>query len=271
MSPQESLLRKENELLLTQYDHLSTRLDDALKVLDDIQQRDENLYRVIFQARSIPEAVRKSGFGGTNRYEHLSNLSISDQIVETTKKMDMLTKQMYVQSNSLEELLSMGKNLEARSRCVPSIQPVANKNLKHTASGYGMRIDPIYHMLRFHAGMDFSVPTGTPIHATGDGQVVFSGWRQGYGNCIIIDHDHGYQTVYAHQSRNLARVGQSVVRGQTIGLSGNTGKSTGPHLHYEVLLNGRPDNPAKYFYQDLTPDEYDEMLRIAANHGQVMD
>lgn len=270
-SPMESLLQKENKLLKTQYDVLSLQLDDALTVLDDIQQRDEKLYRAIFQARTIPESVRKSGFGGANRYEYLMDISNSELVVETTMKMDILKKQLYIQSNSLEELISMGKSLEDRSRCVPAIQPVSNKDLKRTASGYGMRIDPIYRTLRFHAGMDFSAPTGTEIYATGDGEVIFSGWKQGYGNCIIVDHGYDFKTLYGHQSKNLVRVGQKVTRGEVIGLVGNTGKSTGPHLHYEVLLHGKPDNPAKYYFKDLTPEEYDQMIQIAENHGQVMD
>ena len=143
-SPVESLLKKENKLLQTQYEVLSLRLNNALEVLDDIQQRDENLYRAIFQAESIPESVRKSGFGGTNRYEHLMNLSNPELVVSTTRKMDMLSKQLYVQSNSLEELITLGKNQEERSKCIPAIQPIANKDLKRTASGYGVRIDPIY-------------------------------------------------------------------------------------------------------------------------------
>lgn len=270
-SPMESLLQKENKLLKTQYDVLSLQLDDALSVLDDIQQRDEKLYRAIFQAQTIPESVRKSGFGGTNRYEYLMNVSNSELVVETTMKMDILKKQLYIQSNSLEDLISMGKTLEDRSRCVPAIQPVANKDLKRTASGYGMRIDPIYRTLRFHSGMDFSAPVGTEIYATGDGKVIFSGWKQGYGNCIIIDHGYNFKTLYGHQSKNMVRVGQKVTRGEIIGLVGNTGKSTGPHLHYEVLLSDKPDNPAKYYFKDLTPQEYDQMIQIAENHGQVMD
>ena len=270
-SPMESLLQKENRLLQTQYEVLELQLNDALGVLDDIQQRDENLYRAIFQARSIPESVRKSGFGGTNRYEYLTSLNNSELVIETTKKLDMLKKQLYVESNSLEELISMGKNLEDRSRCVPAIQPVSNKDLKRTASGYGMRIDPIYRTLRFHAGMDFSAPTGTDIYATGDGEVIFAGWKQGYGNCVIVDHGYDFKTLYGHMDKYLVRVGQVVARGETIGLVGSTGKSTGPHLHYEVLLHNKPDNPAKYYFKDLTPEEYDQMLQMAENHGQVMD
>ena len=230
-SPVESLLKKENKLLQTQYEVLSLRLNNALEVLDDIQQRDENLYRAIFQAESIPESVRKSGFGGTNRYEHLMNLSNPELVVSTTRKMDMLSKQLYVQSNSLEELITLGKNQEERSKCIPAIQPIANKDLKRTASGYGVRIDPIYRTPRFHSGMDFS----------------------------------------ANLSKFRARVGQKVKRGEVIGEVGNTGKSTGPHLHYEVIVRGKYDNPSKYYYMDLTPEEYDRMIQIAENHGQVMD
>jgi murein DD-endopeptidase MepM/ murein hydrolase activator NlpD len=270
-SPMESLLRKENELLQTQYDVLSLQLGNAFEVLDDIQQRDEKLYRAIFQARTIPESVRKSGFGGTNRYEYLTGMSNSELMIETTRKMDILKKQMYIQSHSLDELIEMGKNLEERNRCIPAIQPVSNKDLKHTASGYGMRIHPIYHTYRFHSGMDFSAPVGTDIYATGDGVVIFSGWKQDYGNCIIIDHGFGFKTLYGHQQRNIVRMGQHVKRGEIIGYVGNTGRSTGPHLHYEVIVRDKHDNPAKYYFKDLSPEEYDQMIRIAENHGQVMD
>ncbi|WP_102407139.1 M23 family metallopeptidase [Parabacteroides bouchesdurhonensis] len=270
-SPMESQLRKENKLLQTQYEVLSLRLTNALEILDDIQQRDENLYRAIFQAESIPESVRKSGFGGSNRYEHLMNLSNPELIVSTTQKMDMLRKQLYIEANSLEELIKMGKNLEDRSKCIPAIQPIANKDLRRTASGYGVRIDPIYRTPRFHAGMDFSAKVGTEIYATGNGVVTFAGWKQGYGNCLMIDHGYGYQTLYGHMSKFKARVGQKVTRGEIIGEVGNTGKSTGPHLHYEVMVHGKHDNPSKYYYMDLTPEEYDRMIQIAENHGQVMD
>lgn len=270
-SPKETLLIKENKLLQTQYEILSLRLNDALAVLTDIQQRDENLYRAIFQAESIPESIRKSGFGGTNRYEHLTNLPNSELIVATTQKMDILRKQLYIQSNSLEELINIGKTQEERLMCLPAIQPISNKDLTRTASGYGMRIDPIYRTRRFHSGMDFSAKTGTDIYATGNGVVTFSGWKQGYGNCLIIDHGFGYQTLYGHMQKFKARVGQKVKRGETIGYVGNTGKSTGPHLHYEVIVRGKYDNPAKYYFMDLTPEEYDRMIQIADNHGQVMD
>lgn len=270
-SPMESQLQKENKLLQTQYEVLSLRLTTALEVLDDIQQRDENLYRAIFQAESIPESVRKSGFGGSNRYEHLMNLSNPELVVSTTQKMDILRKQLYIQSNSLEELINMGKNQEERSKCIPAIQPISNKDLTRTASGYGMRIDPIYRTPRFHAGMDFSAKVGTEIYATGNGVVTFAAWKQGYGNCLVIDHGYGFETLYGHMSKYKVRVGQKVTRGEVVGEVGNTGKSTGPHLHYEVMVRGKHDNPSKYYYMDLTPEEYDRMIQIAENHGQVMD
>lgn len=270
-SPVETELKKENKLLQTQYEVLSLRLSSAMDALEDIQQRDENLYRAIFQTESIPESVRKSGFGGTDRYDHLQNLNNAELVVSTTRKMDILSKQLYVQSNSLEELIGIGKRQKERSFCVPAIQPIANKDLKRTASGYGMRIDPVYHVRRFHAGMDFSAETGTDIYATGNGKVTFSARRQGYGLCIIIDHGFGYKTLYAHLSKLHKRVGQKVARGEVIGLVGNTGKSTGSHLHYEVILHGRHQNPANYYFMDLTPEEYDKMIQLAENHGQVMD
>lgn len=270
-SPMESRMQKENKLLQTQYEVLSLRLNEALGVLEDIQQRDESLYRSIFQAESIPESIRKSGFGGSNRYEHLTTLSNPELVISTTQKMDMLSKQLYIQSNSLEELINLGKGQEERLKCIPAIQPISNKDLRRTASGYGFRIDPIYRTPKFHSGMDFSAKTGTEIYATGNGTVTYAAWKQGYGNCIIIDHGYGYQTLYGHMSKYNARVGQKVNRGEIIGYVGNTGKSTGSHLHYEVIVHGQHDNPSKYYFMDLSPEEYDQMIQIAENHGQVMD
>ncbi|MDR1114843.1 MAG: M23 family metallopeptidase [Tannerella sp.] len=270
-SPMEALLRKENRLLQTQYDLLLKELGRATDVLEDLQERDEHLYRAIFHADSIPMSIRKSGFGGSNRYEHLKGLTNSDLVVETTKRMDILKKQLYIQSNSLEELIALGKDMESKIRCIPAIQPVANKDLKRMASGYGMRIDPVYHIPKFHSGMDFSANIGTEIYATGDGMVIQASWKQGYGNCVIIDHGYDYRTLYGHIDKYKVRVGQKVLRGEIIATVGNTGKSKGPHLHYEVIYKGRHDNPANYYFQDLSPEEYDRMLQMAENHGQVMD
>ena len=270
-SPMEALLRKENNLLRTQYDLLQMEISQANLVLEDLIQRDENLYRAVFNADSIPMSIRKSGFGGSNRYEHLRGLTNSDLIVEATQKMDILKKQIYIQSNSLEELIAMGKDQHNRLRCIPAIQPVSNKDLKRTVGAFGMRIDPIYREPRFHSGMDFSADIGTEIYATGDGTVTHVERRPGYGNCVVIDHGYNYKTLYGHIDKFKVRAGQKVTRGEVIATVGNTGKSVGPHLHYEVFYKGKHDNPAKYYFQDLTPEEYDQLIHIANNYGHVMD
>jgi len=270
-SPKEVEQKKENRLIRAQFELLSKRMDEVSLVIKDIQQRDDNLYRAIFHADPIPSTIRNSGFGGVGRYDYLLELPNPDLIVQTTQKMDLLSKQIYIQSKSFDAIVEMAKQQKDRLLHIPSIQPVANKDLSKVASGYGMRIDPIYGTMRFHAGMDFAAKTGTDIYATGNGTVIYADWKQGYGKCIIIDHGFGYQTLYAHMDEYKARVGQKVIRGEKIGEVGNTGKSTGSHLHYEVHVKGRPDNPAKYYFMDLSPAEYDQMLQIAANHGQVMD
>lgn len=270
-SPGENALQKENQAIRTQYNILSKRMDEVSNVLNDMQQRDDNLYRAIFHADPINSSIRNSGVGSLGRYDHLMELSNPELIVQTAKKMDFIAKQLYVQSNSFDEIVSLAKNQKDRLKHIPSIQPIPDRYLKQVASGYGTRIDPIYGTARFHAGMDFAAQTGTPVYATGDGTVTLADWQQGYGKCIIIDHGYGFQTVYAHLNDYKVRQGQKVTRGERIGDVGNTGKSTGSHLHYEVHVKGKPDNPAKYYFMDLSPAEYDKMLRIAANHGQVMD
>jgi hypothetical protein len=269
-SPMETMLRKENQLLQTHYDMLRMDLNSVSEVLEDLMLRDEKLYRAVLQADSIPMSIRKSGFGGSNRYDYLKGLSNSDLIVETAMKMDMLKKQLYIQSNSFEELVNLGKDLDNKLLCIPAIQPVSNKDLKRMASGFGVRKDPFTHVPTFHTGMDFTAERGTDIYATGNGKVVYVGWKQGYGNCVIIDHGYDYQTLYGHIDRYRVRAGQTVTRGDVIATVGHTGRSKAPHLHYEVIFQNRPINPVNY-YQDLTPDEYDQMLQLAANHGQVLD
>ena len=270
-SPSEKELRIENSRLLAQYNVLSRRLDEALNVMQGIQQRDDNLYRVVLQADPVADAVRKAGYGGTNRYEDLMDLANADLVVNTTQKMDLLNRQLYIQSKSFDEIVDLCKNHDEMLKCIPAIQPVSNKNLKQTASGYGYRIDPIYKTTKFHSGMDFSANIGTPVYATGDGRVIKVGWESGYGKLIKVDHGFGYVTWYAHLNNYKVRVGQRVVRGEVIGEVGNTGKSTGPHLHYEVHLKGKVVNPVNYYFMDLSAEDYDKMIEIAANHGKVFD
>ena len=270
-SPSEKELRIENSRLLAQYNVLSRRLDEALNVMQGIQQRDDNLYRVVLQADPVADAVRKAGYGGTNRYEDLMDLANADLVVNTTQKMDVLNRQLYIQSKSFDEVVDLCKNNDEMLKCIPAIQPVSNKNLKQTASGYGYRIDPIYKTTKFHSGMDFSANIGTPVYATGDGRVVKVGWESGYGKLIKIDHGFGYMTWYAHLNDYNVRVGQKVVRGEVIGKVGNTGKSTGPHLHYEVHVKGKVVNPVNYYFMDLSAEDYDKMIELAANQGKVFD
>ena len=270
-SPSEKELRKVNSQLVAQYNVLSHRLDEALEVMNDIQQRDDNLYRVIMQSEPVDPAIRQAGYGGTNRYEALVNLPNAELVVQTTQKLDVFDRQLYVQSKSFDDVVELLKNHEERILCVPAIQPISNKDLKQTASGYGTRIDPIYGAPKFHAGMDFSASPGTDVYATGNGVVEKAGWETGYGNTIVIDHGFGYKTLYAHlRSINVKR-GVKVVRGEVIGGVGSTGKSTGPHLHYEVHLKGKVVNPVNYYFMDLSAEDYDKMIQIAANHGKVYD
>lgn len=270
-SPSEKELRIENSRLLAQYNVMSRQLDESLDILQDIQQRDDNLYRVIFQADPISSAIRKAGYGGTNRYEELMTLVNSKLVINTAQKIDLLNKQLYIQSKSFDDVVEMCRNQDEMLKCIPAIQPVSNKHLRHTASGYGVRIDPIYNTLRFHGGMDFSAPIGTDVYATGDGVVTKMGWQTGYGNTIEIDHGFGYRTLYAHLHEFRTRVGKRVVRGEVIAGVGNTGKSTGPHLHYEVHQKGQRVNPINFYFMDLSAEDYDRMIQIAANHGKVFD
>lgn len=264
-------LQNENSRLVAQYNILSQRLDNAMEVLEGIQQRDDNMYRAILNSEPVSKVARNAGYGGTNRYDELMDMSNAQLVVETTQKMDMLSKQMYVQIKSFDELVKISQEQEERLRCLPAIQPIANRDLKRTASGYGYRIDPIYNVRKFHEGMDFSCDVGTPVYATANGIVTLAKWRQGYGWTVEIDHGYNYLTRYAHLKEFKVKPGQRVVRGEQIALSGNTGKSSGPHLHYEVIEKGRHVNPINFYFMDLDADGYDEMLRMAENHGKIYD
>lgn len=264
-SPRESQLKKDNKLLLTQYEVLSKRIAENQKVLDDLQERDDQLYRAIFNADPIPESVRRQGYGGTNRYESLLDMPNSDMVITTTSKLDMMTKELYVQSNSYDELTELIKTKEERMKNIPAILPLSGKDMKRISSGFGMRIHPLYGVPRFHSGIDLNAEMGSPIYATGNGVIESSQWDGGYGNCVVIDHGFGYKSLYSHCKDLLVKPGQKVSRGQKIATVGMTGVATGYHVHYEVLVKGKHDNPAKYFFMDLSPEEYDEMLFISEN------
>ncbi|MDL2290277.1 M23 family metallopeptidase [Paludibacteraceae bacterium OttesenSCG-928-F17] len=270
-SPREKQLRRANNQLLAQYKILDRQLDEYQTILSDIQQRDDNLYRVIFQAEPIPLSVRTSITPNIEYYENLQKQTNAQIIVATTKKLNEIKKQLYVQSKSFDEVVELTKENETRLAHIPAIQPVLNKDLRRVASGYGWRVDPVYGTRRHHNGMDFSAPIGTDVFATGNGQIVNAGWQQGFGNTVEIDHGFGYLTVYAHLSKVNVRKGQKVSRGDVIGLVGNTGKSTGPHLHYEVHYKGKIMNPQNYYFLDLSPEEYDLMVELSNNSGQMFD
>ncbi|MDR1526391.1 MAG: peptidoglycan DD-metalloendopeptidase family protein [Dysgonamonadaceae bacterium] len=264
-SPKEQQLKKDNKLLLTQYQLLSKRIDENEKILSELQRRDDDFYRVMFNVDPIPSSVRKPGVGGTNRYEHLLTVPNAHWVIATTAKLDMMTKQLYVQSNSYDELAGLIKTKEERIKNIPAIMPLSAKQKKGTSSGFGMRLHPIYGNLRMHTGIDLNANVGTPIYATGGGVVESADWKGGYGYAVVIDHGFGYKTLYGHCNKMIVRPGQKVVRGQEIAKVGTTGDATGPHVHYEVLVKGEPDNPAKYFFMDLTPEEYAQMLFEAEN------
>ncbi len=270
-TPSVADLTNENSKLRSQYSVLSRRVDEAMFVLHDIEQRDDNLYRVLLEADPISEAIRSAGYSGTNRYAELVNLQNAELVVNTAKKVDLLSKRLFLQTKSFDEIVELSKEQETKLSCIPAIQPVSNKNLKRTASGYGYRIDPIYHTRKFHYGMDFACDTGTPVYATGDGVVVYAKWSTGYGNLVEIDHGFGYLTRYAHLSVIDVKNWQKVTRGEVIAKVGSTGKSTGPHLHYEVLLNKKNVNPVNYYFMDLDAEQYELMIQIAENHGKVFD
>ena len=264
-------LRTENARLQSQYAVLSQRLTEAMEVMEDIRQRDDNLYRVMFMAEPISDGVRNANYAATNRYKAYENMDNAELVIATTQKMDQLSRQLYIQSQSFDEMVDYYRNHEDMLQHLPAIQPVANKDLKRTASGYGYRVHPIYQTRIFHKGMDFACDMGTPIYATADGVVKNARYEKGYGYIITLDHGYGYETRYAHLKSFKVRAGQKVVRGETIALSGNSGRSSGPHVHYEVLLKGRPVNPANYYFMDLDAEQYDEMIRMAENHGKVLD
>lgn len=274
-TPRTKALQRENQELLSQYELLLKDLEKVENVLADLQQRDDNIYRVIFETDPIPSTIRKAGFGGTNKYSQLERMSNSALVVEAARKLDILSKEAYIQSKSFDEVMKLALNKEDMLASIPAIQPITNKDLKRTASGWGYRIHPIYKVRKMHWGMDFTAPVGTPVYATGNGKVVeIAGSVPGYtefGKYVKINHGYGYETVYGHLSKYNVKPGQEVKRGDIIGFVGNTGASTAPHLHYEVHKDGQRVNPALYYFKDLTADEYDKMIAISSNIGQTLD
>lgn len=271
-SPKEALLRRENRQLLVQYELINQHLTELELALGDVRRRDDNIYRVIFEADPVPEHMRQAGTGGINRYRDLAGYVSAELITQTRQRLDRISRQLVVQSKSLDDVAVLVLNKQEMLAAIPSIQPIPNKDLTQAAGGFGWRIHPIHKIQKFHAGMDFTAKPGTPIYATGDGTVSLAEYAtNGYGLHVVIDHGFGYSTLYAHLSKLEVRRGQKLKRGDVIGLVGNTGLSVGPHLHYEVHKSGNPVDPANYYFNDLTPEEYARLLEISRTGGQTLD
>ncbi len=271
-TPKEIAQAREIDNYQLQYEQLNRKMQQIESVLDNLQDRDNQIYRVIFEANPISEDVRKAGFGGVNRYADLEGFENSELVVSTTKRMEILSKQVVVQSKSLDEIQRMALDKEVLLSAIPSIQPINNEDLRRMASGYGWRTDPFTKTRRKHKGMDFSAPTGTPIYATSDGKVIrVDGRAPGYGKHIRIDHGFGYVTLYAHLSKYNVRRGQEVKRGDVIGFVGNTGRSVAPHLHYEIRKDGVAVNPINFYYGDLNTEEFNALLEAANRENQSLD
>ena len=277
----ESKLENENESLMTTIKYQQKLIDEELKnmelVLSDMQNRDDNIYRVYFEAEPIPSSIRNAGYGGSNRYSNLKDMAFSEMVTNTAKQIDALSKRMYIQSKSFDEVVNMAKDKNKMLASIPSIQPIANKDLKRMVSGFGMRTHPIYKTKRMHAGIDFTALVGTPIYATGDGVVLKSTYAKGgYGRYVVIEHGYGYRTLYAHMNQSYVKKGQIITRGDTIGTVGSSGLSAGPHLHYEIHKKENDDswkkvNPALFFYNDLSAEEYTQLIEIASRKNQSFD
>lgn len=271
-TPGEKIQKRENKQLLYQYELLNQKVEKMEQSMDEIQQHDDNIYRLIFGIDPVSENVRKAGVGGSNPYKELEQYSKSDLLIETSKKIDNLTRRMVVQTESYDNIMKLVQDKEKFLASIPAISPIADRNLKRFASGYGYRIHPIYRTLKMHKGIDLTAPTGTKVYATGGGKVISAGYATGgYGIKVIIDHGYGYKTLYAHLNKVNVKVGKRVARGDVIGEVGSTGRSTAPHLHYEVRKNDQTENPVNYYYTDLTPEEYEEMINVSSQMTMSFD
>ncbi|TWI03386.1 peptidase M23-like protein [Flavobacterium tiangeerense] len=271
-TPKDRLQAREIENLKLNYAILNKKMDQVNGALDAIEERDNNVYRVYFNKTAIPDSIRKAGFQGKNRYELLEGYNNSQLVINTTKRIDVMSKQLAIQSKSLDEILKLAAAKSEFLSAIPAIQPVRNENLKHMASGFGYRTDPFTKARKMHEGMDFTAKSGTPIYATGDGVVAKAdNTASGYGNHIVIRHGFGYETLYAHLSKYNTRAGQRVKRGDIIGYVGSTGRSEAPHLHYEVLKDKKVVNPLNFYYGNISAVEYVAISQLANQENQSLD
>jgi murein DD-endopeptidase MepM/ murein hydrolase activator NlpD len=259
-SPKEKGLKRQISELKVNYQIVNEELHKIETILQDLQERDDNIYRTIFEAEPVHSSIREAGSGGSDQYRNLKKLENSELVISVKSRLDKIMKKMYVQSTSYDQIIELAKNKEDML------------DLKRTASGWGWRIHPIYKIRKFHYGMDFTAPTGTDVYATGDGVVEFTqSSMRGYGNELVINHGYGYKTLYGHLNGFNVKQGQHIHRGDVIGFVGSTGLSTAPHLHYEVIHNDEKVNPVNYYFNDLTPREYEDMIEISIKSGQSFD
>ncbi|GGW47516.1 M23 family metallopeptidase [Arenibacter certesii] len=271
-TPHELSLQRELKNYELQFEILNRKMSQIEQVLGNIEERDNNLYRLYFEANPIPEEQRRAGFGGINRYKSLEGYNNSDMIIASTRRLEIIQKQMVIQSKSLDEITKLAEEKEKLLAAIPAIQPIKNEDLTRMASGYGWRTDPFTKARKMHWGMDFTSPKGTPIYASGDGKVERADNNSsGYGKHIRIDHGYGYMTLYAHLSQYNVKTGQKVERGDLIGFVGNTGRSEAPHLHYEVWKDNERINPINFYYGSLTAEEFENMLKYATQENQSLD
>ena len=271
-SPNEKLLRAENERMKDRYRELNKETKKIEQQMKELEDRDNEVYRSIFEASPIPDSARLKDLEKEQQIARVEGMEQNDLINSIVTSLNNMSSRIKAQQVSYKDLGGMVKDKEKLLAATPAIQPVSNKDLKRIASGFGYRIDPVYKTVKLHPGLDFSAPAGTPIYATADGAIEFAGNRgDGYGNNVIINHGYGYKTLYGHMFRIKARGGQRVKRGEVIGWVGSTGKSTGPHCHYEVIKNGNKIDPIYFFYNDLTPEQFDRLLKLAGASNQSFD
>ncbi len=271
-SPNEKLLSLENERLQDKYHQLNDQVKVTQEQMSELVKRDNEVYRAIFEANPIPDSARARALAQEQEIARVENMRSADLVNSIINSLNSLGHYITAQKKSYKEIDNLLKNKEQLLVSTPAIQPVSNKDLTRVASGFGYRIDPIYKTVKLHAGLDFAAPQGTPIYATANGTVTVAGnTGNGYGNHVVINHGYGYETLYGHMVKVKARVGQQVKRGEVIGYVGSTGKSTGPHCHYEVHKNGQKIDPVYFFYNDLSPEQYDLLLKRAAAANQSFD
>jgi murein DD-endopeptidase MepM/ murein hydrolase activator NlpD len=272
-SPKELLLKNEIKELEYYYDKLSKDVQSMNGILGGIEHRDDNIYRVVLGAEPIDKSIRDAGVGGADRYKDIREKSIDHEelVLNLNEKVDLLRRKIYIESKSQDEVVKMAEKKEKLYAAIPAIQPISNKQLVALASGFGWRTHPIYKVKKLHTGIDFAASIGTPIYATADGTVAEVSVKfSGYGKMVEVNHGFGYRTRYAHMHEFAVRSGQNIKRGDLIGYVGNTGLSTAPHLHYEVLINGGQVDPVHYFYNDLTAAEYEKVLELSSIENQSL-